>query len=241
MTPKDQTDTNFVVYCYLREKDGKSGKMGTAYYIGKGRPGRPYEDRGKPCKKPKRLENIVILHSSLDEDTAFQFEKGLILFYGRKDLYPEWGVLTNRSDGGQGRSGCIMTVSHKEKISEKLSGSKHYLWEKFHRPETKEKISASLTGVKNHFYGKNHSKETKEKISKSNKGRTLSSSHINRISKLRNWFHPVCGFISGVSSSELVRMFPKQCLDRSHINSLANGRSKSHKGWIFVEEYPVDH
>lgn len=49
-------DTNFAVYAYMR-------KNGTPYYIGKGRPERPYQNSGRYCRTPPR-ERIVLLHEN---------------------------------------------------------------------------------------------------------------------------------------------------------------------------------
>lgn len=90
-------ENNYVVYAYSREN-------GTYYYIGKGRPKRPY-DNHRIIKRPKDKGRIHILHHDLDEKTAYDYEKKLIMFYGRKKLYPNWGILCNLTDGGEGGSG----------------------------------------------------------------------------------------------------------------------------------------
>ena len=69
-------DKNFVVYAYVR-------RDGTPYYVGKGRPERPYRNGGRPCRTPPK-ERIKILHKNLDEFTALSIESALIISYGRK-------------------------------------------------------------------------------------------------------------------------------------------------------------
>ncbi len=103
MSDTFSVDTNFVVYAYIRED-------GTPYYIGKGRPERPYKGKGRPCKRPSEENRIVILHENIDEQTAFRIEKELIAKYKRKDLYLEEGLLYNKSNGGEGSSGTIVCL-----------------------------------------------------------------------------------------------------------------------------------
>jgi hypothetical protein len=100
---------NFVVYAYCR-------KDGTFYYIGKGNPRRPYVWRGKRGINPPRDKSrVLILHSGLSEEVALNYEKGLILFYGRKDIGT--GLLKNRTDGGEGTCGWIPSREYREKRS----------------------------------------------------------------------------------------------------------------------------
>jgi hypothetical protein len=99
----------FVVYAYCR-------KDGTFYYIGKGKPERPYVWRGKRgINPPKDRSRVLILHHGLPEDLAFDYEKRLILFYGRKDLGT--GLLKNMTDGGEGVSGYTHTEETKSILS----------------------------------------------------------------------------------------------------------------------------
>jgi hypothetical protein len=112
---------NFVVYAYCRED-------GTFYYIGKGQPGRPYRKRRKGARRPKDPSKILILHQGLSETTAFDYERKLILFYGRKDLGT--GLLRNLTDGGEGATGWIITEAERKRRSEEnyFSG-KHFVGE----------------------------------------------------------------------------------------------------------------
>lgn len=100
---------NFVVYAYCR-------KDGTFYYIGKGKPNRPYQRRGKKGINPPGDRNrIIILHSGLPEETSLDYEKKLILFYGRKDLGT--GLLKNLTDGGEGTCGWIPSEEYRKNRS----------------------------------------------------------------------------------------------------------------------------
>ena len=81
----------FYVYAYLR----KSGY--TPYYIGKGCGRRCYDKKGKKCNPPKDKNRIIIIKDNLLEEDAFDLEKILISFWGRKC---DGGILLNISPGG---------------------------------------------------------------------------------------------------------------------------------------------
>lgn len=110
---------NFVVYAYCRQD-------GTFYYIGKGRPNRPFQGKRKGAPRPKDRSQIIILHENLTEDTAFAYERGLILFYGRKDLGT--GLLRNLTDGGEGITGHRHTDEWKEAARERVLGERNFFY-----------------------------------------------------------------------------------------------------------------
>lgn len=134
----------FVVYAFCREDN-------TFYYIGKGSVKRARSKRRNGINPPSDKSRILILHSNLDEETAFEYERKLILFYGRKDLGT--GLLRNCTDGGEGVSGWIPSE------------------------EWRAKKSRSMKGENNPFYGKRHSKETKALLSEKQKGRSSGSNN----------------------------------------------------------------
>lgn len=140
---------NFVVYAYSRADK-------TFYYIGKGRPKRPYGKRKTGIKPPKDRSRIHILHSNLSEDTALLYEKKLIAFYGRKDLGT--GLLHNKTNGGEGVSGWIPSLEWRNQKSKRMRGSNNPFYRLNHTKESRKKISNKAkgrsTGHKNYFYGK---------------------------------------------------------------------------------------
>ncbi len=90
----------FYTYAYLREDR-------TPYYIGKGSWGRIYDTKGRPCSKPKDKSRIIFLKQNLTEEEAFKHEVYMIAVFGRIDLGT--GILRNKSDGGEGAAGLLIT------------------------------------------------------------------------------------------------------------------------------------
>jgi len=175
----------FYTYAYLREDR-------TPYYIGKGQRKRIYQSSGKPCPIPKEKNRIIFLKQNLTEKEAFKHEVYMIAVFGRKC---DGGILLNKSIGGEGSSGVLVSDERRKKIGDVHRGRQ--LTE-----EHKKKMSQSHSGEKNHFYGKKHTEETKQKIrekllgkkeseetrrkkSESHKGKTFSEEHKRKISESR--------------------------------------------------------
>ena len=135
------------VYAYLRKSDN------SPYYIGKGKGQRAWHGSHN-VSIPKDKSKIVIIESNLTDLGACAIERRLIRWYGRKDLGT--GTLYNRTDGGEGASGVILSQERKQQISAFHSG----------RP----KPWASRPGDKNTFYNKKHNEKSKELQSKVKQG-----------------------------------------------------------------------
>ncbi len=113
-----ETPNRFYTYAYLRED-------GTPYYIGKGNGRRAYFRHRSGLKPPKDLSRIIFLKKNITEDEAFKHEIYMISLFGRKDLGT--GILHNRTDGGEGTSGRIISEELRRKRSENFRGEKNPL------------------------------------------------------------------------------------------------------------------
>jgi hypothetical protein len=180
----------YYTYAFLREDK-------TPYYIGKGKGNRAYRRRDKGIKPPKDKSKILILKQNLTEEESFRHEVYMIAVFGRKDLGT--GILHNKTNGGDGVSGAVVSDETRRKMSEALKG----------KPRSKEirrKISESHKG-KTHSEesrrnmsesqkGKTFSEETKRKLSESQKGKNHSEETRRKMSEARKgkkWWNDGCG------------------------------------------------
>ena len=230
-------DTNFVVYGFYRED-------WTPFYIGKGRPDRPYKKGGRPCNSPPP-ERILILYKNIDEQTAFNWERKLIKRYGRKDLDPINGLLANRSDGGEGSSGVIVSEETRKKMSESRLGDKNYNYKPrdWYHPEHGEVLKKSPREMCEMFPDMNLNEGCLGNVYRrektNHKGwRRLDDKDVkyrrrNNIS--RDWYHEEHGVVKNKSLTELVEMFPDHGLSRGALSLVANGKNIHHKRWYLFE------
>jgi len=94
---------HYYVYAYLRNKDSKTAKAGTPYYVGKGSGKRAWSKHH--FKLPTDESCIIVLEGDLTEVGALALERRMIRWYGRKDNGT--GILRNMTDGGEGTSGIV--------------------------------------------------------------------------------------------------------------------------------------
>lgn len=142
----------YYVYAYLRQKDSKTAKAGTPYYIGKGKNGRAY-GKHRHIPIPKEKTKIVFLETNLSNIGALALERRYIDWYGRKDLGT--GILHNRTSGGEGSTNFSL--------------------------EAIAKIRSSKIGKNNPNYGKKLSLEIRKKMSSSRKGKHRSPETITKM------------------------------------------------------------
>lgn len=128
---------------------------GVPFYVGKGKGkrSRSTTNRSKEFKQVYAQGGctVEIVDWFIHESQAHAHEVELIERYGRRDIAT--GSLVNKTDGGEGASGIILTRS----------------------AEMRAKISASLTG-------KTLSEETRAKMSAASRGRPKSAKHRANIS-----------------------------------------------------------
>lgn len=158
---------NFYVYAYLRSKDSETALAGTPYYIGKGKNRRAWNKKHN-VSVPNDRSKIVLLKENLLDSEAKELEINLISYYGRKDLGT--GILYNKTNGGDGNLGRIVTTDHRKKQSMALSGRISKLKGRSITEEHKTKISMSNKGRVSPNKGKTQSADSNMKRSAAQTG-----------------------------------------------------------------------
>lgn len=120
----------FYTYLWLRED-------GTPYYVGKGTKNRAFKTQNHLVPRPFDSSKIIVQEWPSESD-AFEAEKFLIAFYGRKDLRA--GCLQNRTDGGEG---AVALRTTRWKLRQSEAATRRYT-----DPQEKVKTSAALKGHK---------------------------------------------------------------------------------------------
>jgi group I intron endonuclease len=103
-----------------------------------------------------------ILHENIDPMYLDDWEMYYISMYetlGTKGF--------NMTAGGRGIRGYRHTETHKNHLSDKMSGTNNSFYGRVHTTETRNMISESRIGEKNPNFGKPHSEDHKKKISES--------------------------------------------------------------------------
>ena len=182
-------------YCYILTDPSRNNEP---IYVGKGKGSRawshlnrqdmhPLTYRISHMKKKNAIPNVSI-YGELDEEFALFLEEELICKFGRKDLGK--GSLLNLTDGGDGKSGHVVSLETKKLMSLVRTGE-------IRSNETKTNISKAKRGQrysdearKNMSIGQTgriHSEERNKKISTKLMGHKCSEETRNKISeKVKN-------------------------------------------------------
>ena len=198
---------NKCVYEYrLPESEG-----GHTYYVGQGNYNRPYKShpyRGhkrNTCIKPKDKNQIVIIKDNLTEQEAKALEIKLIAKHGRIDLGE--GYLINKTDGGEGTNGYIVSEETRKKMSESHKGkifteeTRRRLSEahkgKIITEESNRYMSEAKKGKNNPNFGKPRTEETRRKISEANLKNMpvitcIHCGHTGKGSAMNRWHNDNC-------------------------------------------------
>jgi len=147
---------------------------GSIFYVGKGSGNRAKKLTRRTNAHHKNIlakhgrKNILVgVMECSDEATAFELERGLIACLKRMDV-----SLVNRTEGGEGCVGLVVTEEQKQKISAALKGRPRGPVSK----ETGVRISAAKTGFK-------YSAESREKMRQSALGRVASEETRRKLSE----------------------------------------------------------
>lgn len=109
-------------YVYLHRK----ATTGEVFYVGKGTGDRAYVKSHRTVfwknVVDKHDYEVTLVLCNLPEDFAYELERRVIAFYGRRDIGT--GQLVNMCDGGKTRTGHFHTDKSKEKIRQYRLGKK---------------------------------------------------------------------------------------------------------------------
>ena len=231
----------FYVYAYLRSKDSDQGLKYSPYYIGKGCGKRAFEKYGRTVPAPIDNSYIAFVEEGLTEVEAFSLETYCIQAYGRIDMGN--GILRNRTDGGEGSSGAVVSEETRRKLSDMRRGENHYLWGqrgelsplwgKPRSEETKRRMSEARQGEKHPLWGKKHSEETKKKMSETRTGKIFSEEARRnmKIAQTR-YLYELIDPDGEVYITDNLSDFSKQYgLNNGQLNMVVNGKAPHHKKW----------
>ena len=212
------TMKEYYTYAYLRED-------GTPYYIGKGQGNRitrrHYRRGGGYFSAPKDMNRILYLKRNLSEQEAFRHEQYMIGVYGRKDIGT--GILRNRTDGGEGPTGKVLSEETKKRISEFQRGKPK--WSEV----DKERISQQVAGRWDSY-----SDEKKDSIRQKLRENHSGGASGDRNGKSIGWrIYHKCGKITEMVG--ISKWAKSNGYIQSHIIAVRDGKRNYHKDIIKVE------
>jgi len=223
----------YYTYAYLREDR-------TPYYVGKGKGDRVHDKGKKEIKPPKNKSRIIFLKQNLTEEEAFKHEIYMIAVFGRIDLGT--GILRNRTNGGEGTSGCIPSEETKRKMSESKKGKT--LSDKHRKnlsdaqkgrtfsEEHRRKLSESKKG-------KSLPEETKNKISEATKGKTFSEETRRKLCEMKlKYYYTIYSTTQDVTyKTNNIKVFCKEhSLNPGNLSITFVGKRNHHKGFRIIKK-----
>jgi len=219
-TPAKVIVKEYYTYAYLRED-------GTPYYIGKGQGNRitrrHYRRDGGYFSPPKNEDRILYLKRHLTEEEAFRHEQYMIGVYGRKDIGT--GILRNRTNGGDGPTGKVLSVETRKLIGDSQRGKPKWT------DADKERIRHQVTGR-----WETYSDEKKDSIIQKIRLRdNHGGASGDKNAKSKGWrLYHKCGKVTemvGISN-----WCKENGYCQAHITSVKYGKRNYHKDIIRVEE-----
>lgn len=137
------------------------------FYVGIGNLKRPFSKLGRSkywYRTVSKYGYIVdVIHTNLTWEEACKLEIFYIKWFGRKDLH--LGTLCNLTNGGDGKSGMLVTSLTREKQSNSHKGRSFSIESRLKISNSnKGKLRKLETRIKNSIASKNRSVEHKNKI-----------------------------------------------------------------------------
>ena len=224
------------------------------FYVGKGLKRRPYchlrlARSGEESYKSRKIrkawrENLPIiikhvLRTDIEQE-AFNEEKRLIEFYGRKDIGNGSGSLVNHTNGGDGTSGyrgnqAWLGRSHSEETRRKIGDGNRgkvvtedtrlkmkLAWETRSpaSEETRKRMSDSNKG-------RIVTEETRQKLREINTGRVVTEETRQKLREINTGKH---------HSEETIQKLRESSTGRHHSEDTCRKISAIHKGKVVTEE-----